>query len=102
MLLFSITREEIYLVKLQTTSTLIKCVIKSGSVIKDIMIVDASFLLAADAADVVATKLHLARRLEVVVERTFLALYTELLQLTITSDHVSKHSKYDTICLMSK
>jgi len=40
------------------------------------MVIDTRLLLAADAADVVTTELHLARRLKVVVERTFLALYT--------------------------
>ena len=43
------------------------------------MEVDARLLLAADAGNVVTTELHLARRLKVMVERTFLTLYTYML-----------------------
>ena len=52
-------------------------------VIKDIMIIDARLLFTADAAHVVTTKLHLARRLKVVIKRTLLSLHTEWLQLYI-------------------
>ena len=50
-----------------------------SAIIKDIMIVDTSLLLAADARDVKSTQFHLARRFKVVVERTFLTLTMQML-----------------------
>ena len=56
-----------------------------SAIIKDIMIVDAGLLLAADARDVKSTQFHLARRFKVVVERTFLALTMQTLYSTLLS-----------------
>jgi len=47
--------------------------------VKDIVIIDASLLLAADAGEVVTTQLHPARTLKVVVERTVVSLHTDIL-----------------------
>jgi len=44
--------------------------------VKDIMIIDADLLFTADAVDVVTAEFHLTRRVKVVVERTFMTLYT--------------------------